>query len=274
MPWPGAARGSRTSCSRGAQVRHDGAARGAGAAPAAVPVASQGAEVLPHRRAAADVRRRAGRRADLRRARLAARRLRGAVRRRPAGALCGESTCSTCTTATRSAGSATLVPDARLIAVLRDPVERAHSNWAHLRAAGLEPEARLRDGACDREQRRIAAGWATSGTTPPWAVTASSSSTCSRCSRASRCCCSATGSCATSRWRRGPGLPVPRRRQGVVTGVPRQNVRPDVSGRTGGRVGGGAGGGAAAVRRRRAAGGGADGLGPGRLVEMNTTWRR
>src|SRR6202161_105904 len=25
-----------------------------------------------------------------------------------------------------------LIPDARLIAVIRDPVERAHSNWAHL----------------------------------------------------------------------------------------------------------------------------------------------
>ena len=35
----------------------------------------------------------------------------------------------------------TLLPHARLVAVLRDPVERAHSNRAHLRGAGLEPEA-------------------------------------------------------------------------------------------------------------------------------------
>ncbi len=31
------------------------------------------------------------------------------------------------------------VPDAKLVAVLRDPVDRAHSNWSHLRSAGLEP---------------------------------------------------------------------------------------------------------------------------------------
>jgi hypothetical protein len=43
--------------------------------------------------------------------------------------------------------------------VLRDPVERAHSNWAHLRGAGLEPEA---DFLCAlaREEGRAAAGWA------------------------------------------------------------------------------------------------------------------
>ena len=35
----------------------------------------------------------------------------------------------------------TLLPHARLVAVLRDPVERAHSNRAQLRGAGLEPEA-------------------------------------------------------------------------------------------------------------------------------------
>ena len=45
------------------------------------------------------------------------------------------------------------------IAVLRDPVERAHSNWAHLRGAGLEPEADFA-AALDREPERIAAGWA------------------------------------------------------------------------------------------------------------------
>ncbi|MFI9551005.1 sulfotransferase family protein [Nonomuraea endophytica] len=51
------------------------------------------------------------------------------------------------------------VPHARLIAILRDPVERAHSNWVHLWSAGLEP---LDDvvRACADEPRRIAAGWA------------------------------------------------------------------------------------------------------------------
>jgi hypothetical protein len=51
------------------------------------------------------------------------------------------------------------IPDARLIVVLRDPVERAHSNWTHLWSAGLDPvDDFLR--ACAEEERRIAAGWA------------------------------------------------------------------------------------------------------------------
>jgi Sulfotransferase family len=51
------------------------------------------------------------------------------------------------------------IPDARLIVVLRDPIERAHSNWTHLWSAGLDPiDDFVR--ACDAEDRRIAAGWA------------------------------------------------------------------------------------------------------------------
>jgi len=52
-----------------------------------------------------------------------------------------------------------LIPGAKLIAVLRDPVERAHSNWTHLWSAGLEPIGDLVE-ACGQEERRIAAGWA------------------------------------------------------------------------------------------------------------------
>jgi hypothetical protein len=52
-----------------------------------------------------------------------------------------------------------LVPHARLIAMLRDPVDRAHSNWAHLWAAGLESESDF-VAACRAEPRRRAAGWA------------------------------------------------------------------------------------------------------------------
>jgi hypothetical protein len=51
------------------------------------------------------------------------------------------------------------VPDAKLIVLLRDPVERAHSNWAHLWSAGLEPEGDFVR-ACDRELRRAESGWA------------------------------------------------------------------------------------------------------------------
>jgi hypothetical protein len=52
-----------------------------------------------------------------------------------------------------------LIPDAKLIVILRDPVERAHSNWTHLWSAGLEPVGDVVQ-ACAQEERRIAAGWA------------------------------------------------------------------------------------------------------------------
>jgi hypothetical protein len=51
------------------------------------------------------------------------------------------------------------IPAARLIVVVRDPVERAHSNWTHLWSAGLEPVGDFVQ-ACAEEERRIAAGWA------------------------------------------------------------------------------------------------------------------
>jgi len=47
----------------------------------------------------------------------------------------------------------------KLIAIVRDPVDRAFSNWTHLRADGLEPEGDFLT-ACRREPARIAAGWA------------------------------------------------------------------------------------------------------------------
>ena len=52
-----------------------------------------------------------------------------------------------------------LLPEAKLILLLRDPVDRAHSNWTHLWNAGLEPEADFLT-ACAAEPARIKAGWA------------------------------------------------------------------------------------------------------------------
>jgi hypothetical protein len=51
------------------------------------------------------------------------------------------------------------VPDVKVIVVVRDPVDRAHSNWSHLRADGLEPEADFA-AAVRAENRRVADGWA------------------------------------------------------------------------------------------------------------------
>jgi Sulfotransferase family len=52
-----------------------------------------------------------------------------------------------------------LVPRVKLIVIIRDPVERAHSNWTHLWSAGLEPVGDFVR-ACEQEERRVAAGWA------------------------------------------------------------------------------------------------------------------
>jgi hypothetical protein len=46
-----------------------------------------------------------------------------------------------------------------MIALLRDPIDRAHSNWTHLWSAGLEPEGDFLI-ACELEGRRAERGWA------------------------------------------------------------------------------------------------------------------
>ena len=51
------------------------------------------------------------------------------------------------------------LPDVRLVAVVRDPVDRAYSNWMHLWSDGLEPEADFVS-AFGREDERVRAGWA------------------------------------------------------------------------------------------------------------------
>jgi hypothetical protein len=50
-------------------------------------------------------------------------------------------------------------PDARLIAVLRDPVDRAYSNWMHLWSDGLEPESDFVTAVAMEDARRRR-GWA------------------------------------------------------------------------------------------------------------------
>ena len=59
----------------------------------------------------------------------------------PAGALCGESTVFYLYDRDAHRRIRALLPDVRLVAVLRDPAERAHSNWAHLRGAGVTAPA-------------------------------------------------------------------------------------------------------------------------------------
>jgi hypothetical protein len=77
----------------------------------------------------------------------------------PLGALTGESTTLYLRNADAITRISNTIPKAKLIAVLRDPVDRAHSNWTHLHSAGLEPEHDFRN-ACALEESRVEAGWA------------------------------------------------------------------------------------------------------------------
>jgi hypothetical protein len=77
----------------------------------------------------------------------------------PPGSLKGESTPFYLWDRDAQRRIAAATPDARLIAIVRDPVDRAYSNWTHLWCDGLEPEADFLT-ACDLEDRRAAAGWA------------------------------------------------------------------------------------------------------------------
>jgi hypothetical protein len=76
----------------------------------------------------------------------------------PPGTLTGESTTLYLRDPAAHERIAATLPAARLVAVIRDPVDRAHSNWTHLRSAGLEPEADFLR-ACELEESRIARGW-------------------------------------------------------------------------------------------------------------------
>ena len=152
----------------------------------------------------------------------------------PPDARCGESTVFYLYDLAAQRRIRALLPDVRVIAVLRDPVERAHSNWAHLRGAGLEPEADFR-AALDREPARIAAGWAHF-----WHYAAQS--------RYGGQLEHLFGLFDADRvlllryrdLRDAPAETVDRVcrflgvRTGVVTSLPRRHVRPDVTGRTAG----------------------------------------
>ncbi|WP_433065252.1 sulfotransferase family protein [Dactylosporangium sp. CS-033363] len=77
----------------------------------------------------------------------------------PPGALRGEATPFYLHDLDAHARIAKLLPEVKIILVLRDPVDRAHSNWAHLYGAGLESESDFLR-AVELEPRRTAAGWA------------------------------------------------------------------------------------------------------------------
>jgi hypothetical protein len=77
----------------------------------------------------------------------------------PAGTVRGESTPFYLYDRAAQRRLAADIPDVKVVVVVRDPVDRAYSNWAHLRADGLEPEADFLT-AVRAEERRVEAGWA------------------------------------------------------------------------------------------------------------------
>jgi hypothetical protein len=77
----------------------------------------------------------------------------------PPGKLRGESTPFYLWSRDAHRRMAEVIPQVKMIAVIRDPVERAYSNWTHLWADGLEPESDFLT-ACRLESERVAAGWA------------------------------------------------------------------------------------------------------------------
>jgi hypothetical protein len=77
----------------------------------------------------------------------------------PAGTLRGESTPLYLADFAAHERMARLVPSARLVVIVRDPVDRAYSNWTHLWSDGLEPVADFVE-ACSLEEERVRRGWA------------------------------------------------------------------------------------------------------------------
>jgi len=77
----------------------------------------------------------------------------------PAGALRGESTPFYLYDRAAHRRIHADVPEARLVVVIRDPVDRAYSNWMHLRSDGLEPIEDFAT-AWAAEDERVTAGWA------------------------------------------------------------------------------------------------------------------
>ncbi|MFT4265203.1 MAG: sulfotransferase [Nocardioides sp.] len=77
----------------------------------------------------------------------------------PDGVLRGESTPFYLWSRQAREAIASALPEVKLIAVVRDPIDRAYSNWMHLWCDGLEPVGDFVT-AFELQEERAAAGWA------------------------------------------------------------------------------------------------------------------
>src|SRR6185369_6769916 len=76
----------------------------------------------------------------------------------PPGALAGEASTEYLSSERAPSTAFRYVPQARLIAILRHPVERAYSQYLHVKQNGREPEASF-EAAWAAEEQRIEQGW-------------------------------------------------------------------------------------------------------------------
>ena len=150
--------------------------------------------------------------------------VRGAVRRRAAGHPVGESTSLYLNDTAALQRIQAAIPDVRIIALLRDPVDRAHSNWAHLWSGGSGAGARLRGGLPAGGQARRRGLGAVLAVPVPRASTASSSTTCGHFpARADARPALSRAARVTGRHAR-PHHHIPRGAPGVVTETTAENV--------------------------------------------------
>jgi hypothetical protein len=74
------------------------------------------------------------------------------------GSLCGEASTQYLADPIASATAGRLIPKAKLLAILRHPVERAYSQYLHMRQEGVEPAASFEQAWLDND-RRQAENW-------------------------------------------------------------------------------------------------------------------
>lgn len=76
----------------------------------------------------------------------------------PDGTICGEASTQYLADPVAAATAGKLIPNAQLIAILRHPVERAYSQYLHMRQEGVEPAASFEQ-AWQDNNRRQAENW-------------------------------------------------------------------------------------------------------------------
>ena len=219
------------------QGRHDRAARGADPAPRRLHEHAQGAEVLAvRRRAPAGLARARATRTRSRSGSGGGRTTSGSSTGAGGRRVRGESTPFYLWSRGAHRRIAEQLPDVRLIAVVRDPIDRAYSNWMHLWSDGLEPVGDFEE-AFALQDERIAPGLGAVLALPrPRPVRRAARAPVQLRRPASGCSCCATATIVDDPRGGGrPGLPLPRDPPGPGRRRSRTTTRAASSSPAGGR---------------------------------------